>query len=48
MPKFMNISERDLEALRLDDVEMERFLTTKKGMFEHQVDNFKALPTVLN
>ena len=45
MPKFMNISERDLEALRLDDVEMERFLTTKKGMFEHQVDNFKALPT---
>ena len=41
----MNIDENELNALRLDDYEMDMFLTTKKGMFEHQVDNFKAMPT---
>ena len=42
MPKFMQLSDEELHALRLDDHEMEEFLTTKKGMCEHQVDNLKA------
>ena len=45
MPKFMQLEGEDLDALRLDDEEMEQFLTTRRGMVEHQVDNFKPLPT---
>eukprot|EP00435_Cladocopium_sp_Y103_P047772 s870_g14.t1 len=45
MPFFMDVSDSELQSLRLDDYEMEQFLTTKKGMHEHQVNNFKALPT---
>ena len=45
MPKFMDVQGDELDALKLDDYEMEQFLSTKKGMSEHQVDNFKALPT---
>ena len=45
MPFFMDLKGDELQSLRLDDFEMEQFLTTKKGMREHQVDNWKALPT---
>ena len=41
----MEIQGDELQSLKLDDFEMECFLTTRKGMIEHHVDNFKALPT---
>ena len=44
-PFFMDLKGDELQSLRLDDFEMDQFLSTRKGMAEHQVDNWKALPT---
>eukprot|EP00435_Cladocopium_sp_Y103_P020836 s2103_g5.t1 len=44
-PEFMTLPPAELDALRLDAEEMEAFLTTPRGMAEHQVDRLKALPT---
>ena len=45
LPYFMKLDEHEIESLKLDDDEMEAFLSTKKGMSEHQVNPLKSVPT---
>ena len=45
MPRFLELEGIDRESLKLDEHELQTFLTTKKGMFEHQVNPLKPLPT---
>ena len=44
-PFFMELVDYALQALKLDEEEHDQFLTTPKGMYEHQVDQLKPLPT---
>ena len=44
-PHFMELTDRDLSQLKLDDDEMDQFLSTPRGMYEHQVKQLKPLPT---
>ena len=44
-PHFLELSEQDLQQLTLDGDEMDQFLSTPKGMYEHQVKQLKPLPT---
>ena len=50
-PHFMELDDQDLQQLKLDDDDddddddMDQFLSTPKGMYEHQVKQLKPLPT---
>ena len=37
----MELSDQDLQQLTLDGDEMDQFLSTPKGMYEHQVKQLK-------
>ena len=44
-PCFMELDDFTLQELKLDDEELEQFMSTPKGMHEHQVNQLKPLPT---
>jgi site-specific DNA-cytosine methylase len=44
-PFFMELDQETLNELKLDDQEMDQFLSTPKGISEHQVNQLKPLPT---
>ena len=42
-PWFMELDDKVLHELKLDDYELEQFLSTPKGMVEHQVNQLKPM-----
>ena len=39
----MELDDKVLHELKLDDYELEQFLSTPKGMVEHQVNQLKPM-----